>query len=190
MGKRPQFQRWTPEEDQALESFRVAHPTPDDRVRVAKDFVATKATPRRTLGAVHSRLVAMRDKRNLASLAVRETVVSGDAPPPIVVPPPPADEGWRKVLTPKKWNAGAGEILDGVYLGPRQAEGQYGPYVKHLIAPDRGKGALYVSGTVADQLFTVSMAQAGARVRVVYLGKRETVNGEYNDFELYVKEPT
>lgn len=186
MGKRPQFQRWTPEEDQALESFRVAHPTPDDRVRVAKDFVARRDTPR-TPGAVHSRLVAMRDKRNLASLAVRETVVSGDAPPIVV---PPADEGWRRVLTPKKWNAGAGEILDGVYLGPRQAEGQYGHYVKHLIAPDGGRGALYVSGTVADQLFTVSMAQAGARVRVVYLGKRETVNGEYNDFELYVKEPT
>lgn len=186
MGKR--FQRWTPEEDQALESFRVAHPTPDDRARVAKDFVATKATPR-TLGAVHSRLIAMRDKRNLASLAPARETVKDDALS-VVVPPPPADEGWRKVLTPKKWNAGAGEIMDGVYLGPRQAEGQYGPYVKHLIAPDRGKGALYISGTVADQLFTASMAQPGARVRVVYLGKKETVNGEYNDFELYVKEPT
>ena len=196
--KRPK--RWMCSEAVSLDLFCKAHPTPDDYDQVARDFLAANPYVSRTHGAVRARLIVHRDGRMLGNLILpRQRIDEEPAkepvgePAPVLAPvvPPSAGDGWRKVNTPKKWNAGLGEVIEGVYLGPRAAEGQFGPYTKHLIAPEGGsKSVLFISGTVADQLFTASMAQAGARVRVVYLGKKETANGEYNDFELYTKDPT
>lgn len=108
-----------------------------------------------------------------------------------VVPKPapkPAGDGWRKVTAPKKWTAQKGDILEGVYLGGKAAEGQYGPYTKHFVRPDDGD-AVYVSGVTADQLF--ASAQLGVRVAVVCAGKKPLPNkpgATYDDYELYIQD--
>lgn len=101
----------------------------------------------------------------------------------------PAEKGWRKVRSPKRWTPGDGEILEGTYLGPKKADGQFGAYTQHLIA-DANSRVHYVSGTVLDGLFVSSLAQPGARVRVVFLGKKGCASGEgtFKDFDLFVKE--
>jgi len=99
------------------------------------------------------------------------------------------DDGWRKIRAPKAWRPTEGEILEGIYLGPKEAEGQYGPYTKHIVAEDRTSEPLFVSGTVVDTLFMSSLAQPGMRVRLVFLGLVETANGAYKNFDMYVKDP-
>ncbi len=139
--------------------------------------------------------------RSEASVRARYAVLYGRVglPPDTQLPPmvaplqrpeSVAEPGWRKVAAPKVWRAAEGEILEGVYLGRKAAEGQFGPYFQHMVAVDSGR-VLYVSGTVIDGLFVASLAQAGCRVRIVYLGKKDsqTSENEFKDFELFVKEP-
>lgn len=99
------------------------------------------------------------------------------------------DDGWRKVKTPRPWRPYEGAKLEGVYLGPRKAQGQYGDYDKHLIVEDRTNKTVYVTGTVADSLFTAGRVNEGQRIRLIYLGMKATQIGEYKDYELYVKDP-
>ena len=98
------------------------------------------------------------------------------------------NSGWKKVAAPKRWAPEIGEILEGTYLGSRPADGKFGPYVKYLIA-DEDQNVWYLSGAVCDTLFISSLAQHGAKLRVVFLGMKETQAGEYKDFDMYVKDP-
>lgn len=115
-----------------------------------------------------------------------------DWPKPMPAPNPDyglkPEDGWRRVKTPRPWRPGEGEVLEGVYLGPRKADGQYGEYTKYVVAEDGTNKALYVTGTVADSLFLAGQLSEGQRVRIVYLGMKETEIGSYKDYELYVQD--
>lgn len=99
------------------------------------------------------------------------------------------NDGWRKIRAPKAWRPSEGDVLEGVYLGPKEAEGQYGPYTKYIVAEDLSSESFFLSGTVVDTLFTTSLIQPGMRVRLVFLGLVETASGAYKNFDMYVKEP-
>ncbi len=167
-------------------------------------FVAEFPERRRTESSVQSRFIVLRDRLTQTAHAKARPAIQSPAPsaldayPPALPPPAPrpesvAEKGWRKVAAPKKWQAAEGEVLEGIYLGRKAAEGKFGPYHQHMIAVDGGSGrVVYVTGTVIDGLFVASLAQPGVQVRVVYLGKKEsqTSDNEFKDFELFVKEPT
>jgi len=99
------------------------------------------------------------------------------------------DGGWRKVRAPKRWSVAPGEILEGTYLGTKEAQGPHGDYLKYLIA-DEDQNVWFLSGSVCDTLFQASLAHAGSKLRIVFLGmKQGSGDFEYKDYELYVKDP-
>ena len=104
--------------------------------------------------------------------------------------PPTKDDGWRKVLAPKAWRPAVGEILEGTYLGMKDAEGQHGPYKKYVVSEEKTTDPYFLSGTVADTLFTTSLVQPGMKVRLIFLGLVETANGAYKNYDMYVKDPS
>jgi hypothetical protein len=97
--------------------------------------------------------------------------------------------GWRKVRAPKPWKVEPGEVLEGIYLGTKDAEGQHGPYRKYIISKHNSDETYFLTGTVADTLFMTGVVQPGVRIRVVFLGMVETATFAYKDYDLFVKDP-
>jgi hypothetical protein len=97
--------------------------------------------------------------------------------------------GWRKVRAPKPWKVEPGEVLEGIYLGSKDAEGPHGEYRKYIIAEDGTSNTYALTGTVADTLFMTGVVQPGVRIRVVFLGMVETATFAYKDYDLFVKDP-
>ena len=94
---------------------------------------------------------------------------------------------WRKVTAPKKWHPAEGEVIQGIYQGLQHKDGRYGPYQVALIKLE-DESVKTLSGVVLLGLIAGACIEAGALIRVVFLGARTAAAGQhsYNDFDLYV----
>lgn len=157
----------------------------------AEQFVKEFPERGRSDSSVRSRYVVLTDRIRMAEIKASQppSTQLAKVEAETVVPDPPPETGWRKVRSPKRWNPGSGEVLEGTYLGPRPAEGQYGAYIQYHVAEEDGR-VWYVTGTIIEGLFTSAMAQPGMKVRVVFLGSKPCASGDgtYKDFDLFVKD--
>lgn len=112
---------------------------------------------------------------------------------------PNADDGWKKVeprsppprspgARSASWRPDEGDALVGTYEGSAEFEGRYGAYNVHFIRTREGR-RYRVAGCMADQLFMALHDGRGKRVKLVFLGYRETYEAshEMKVYDLFVE---
>ncbi len=101
-----------------------------------------------------------------------------------------AGKRWRKVSSPKPWNPGAGEVLQGRVLSRCAKPGEGGTtYGVVTIGTEAGE-AYRISGVVLMSLLDAAGDVADVEVRIVFLGSEtsQATGRTWKNFELYVED--